>query len=69
MNNFTCILLGIKEGYAGVALYSKIKPLSVEIGLGHKEFDSEGRVITAEYNSFYLVTAYVPNSGEKKKYF
>lgn len=55
--------LGVKEGYAGVALYSKLKPLSVKIGIGHKEHDTEGRVITAEYEDFYLVTAYVPNAG------
>ncbi|EEB10253.1 Recombination repair protein, putative [Pediculus humanus corporis] len=54
---------GVKEGYAGVALYSKLKPLSVKIGIGHKEHDTEGRVITAEYEDFYLVTAYVPNAG------
>ncbi|XP_068086323.1 DNA repair nuclease APEX1 isoform X2 [Anabrus simplex] len=56
-------LSGEKEGYAGVALYSKEKPLNVKYGIGNKEFDSEGRLITAEYESFYLVNAYVPNAG------
>lgn len=46
-----------------MALYSKLKPLSVAYGLGVKEHDSEGRVITAEYEKFYLVTVYVPNAG------
>lgn len=54
---------GEKQGYAGVALYSKQKPLSVKFGLGIKEHDSEGRIITAEYEKFYLVTTYVPNAG------
>ncbi|KAK6621967.1 hypothetical protein RUM44_001774 [Polyplax serrata] len=52
-----------KEGYAGVALYSKVQPLSVKKGIGNQELDSEGRVITAEYEKFFLVTAYVPNAG------
>lgn len=44
---------------------SKTKPISVEMGLGVKKFDDEGRVITAEYEKFYLVTTYVPNAGRK----
>lgn len=54
---------GDKSGYAGVALYSKVKPIDVKFGLGDKEQDSEGRIITAEYEKFYLVTTYVPNAG------
>lgn len=46
---------GLKPGYAGVGLYSKVKPIKVTYGLGTSEFDSEGRLITAEYEKFYLV--------------
>lgn len=53
-----------KEGYAGVGLFSRIDPLSVKYGIGNKEFDEEGRCITAEYEEFYLVNVYVPNAGE-----
>ncbi|CAH8644231.1 unnamed protein product [Heterobilharzia americana] len=53
-----------KAGYAGTALFSKIPPLKVTYGIGKKIHDEEGRVITAEYEKFYLVTAYVPNSGQ-----
>ncbi|XP_063239577.1 exodeoxyribonuclease isoform X2 [Bacillus rossius redtenbacheri] len=52
-----------KEGYSGTSVFSKAKPLSVAYGLGAKEHDSEGRLITAEYDQFYLVNVYVPNSG------
>ncbi len=52
-----------KKGYAGTALFSKIKPKNVTYGVGIKEHDQEGRVITAEFNTFFLVNAYVPNSG------
>ncbi|KAF6204889.1 hypothetical protein GE061_019053 [Apolygus lucorum] len=58
---------GVKDGYAGVALYSKEKPLSVSYGLNNEVHDEEGRVITAEYEKFYLVTTYVPNSGQGLK--
>ncbi|XP_065226891.1 exodeoxyribonuclease [Planococcus citri] len=58
---------GIKEGYAGVALYSKEKPLNVKYGLGKQEYDSEGRLITAEYEKFYVVAIYVPNAGQGLK--
>lgn len=52
-------------GYAGVAIYSKIMPINVEYGIGNKEFDDSGRIITAEYEKFFLVNVYVPNSGRK----
>ncbi|XP_052239360.1 exodeoxyribonuclease-like isoform X2 [Dreissena polymorpha] len=52
-----------KAGYAGTAIYSKTKPLNVTYGLGIDKHDDEGRVITAEFDQFYLVTAYVPNAG------
>jgi len=54
-----------KKGYSGVALWSKEKPLSVKYGMGIEEHDKEGRLITAEYEKFYLLTSYVPNSGKK----
>ncbi|RZC36417.1 DNA-(apurinic or apyrimidinic site) lyase-like, partial [Asbolus verrucosus] len=54
-----------KEGYAGVGVLSKIKPLNVVYGIKSKEHDDEGRCITAEYENFYLVNVYVPNAGRK----
>ena len=52
-----------KKGYSGVAIYSKIEPLSVIYGIGIKEFDQEGRIIGAEYEDFWLLNAYFPNGG------
>jgi exonuclease III len=49
--------LGEKDGYAGIGLFSKKEPIKVTYGVGNKEFDAEGRVITAEYENFYLVAA------------
>lgn len=51
-----------KKGYSGTALFSKKEPLKVTYGMGVEEHDHEGRVITAEYKDFYVVTVYVPNS-------
>lgn len=51
-----------KKGYSGTAIFSKTEPLHVTYGLGQEEHDKEGRVITAEYENFYLVTVYTPNS-------
>lgn len=51
-----------KKGYSGTAVFSKVKPLTVTYGLGIEEHDKEGRVITAEYQEFYLVNVYTPNS-------
>ncbi len=51
-----------KKGYSGTAILSKEEPISVITGLGIEEHDNEGRLITAEFNDFYLLTAYVPNS-------
>jgi exonuclease III len=56
-----------QKGYSGTALLSKQKPLSVAYGLGVAEHDNEGRVITAEFDHFYVVATYVPNSGEGLK--
>lgn len=52
----------IKKGYSGTAILTKKEPLNITYGLGIEEHDQEGRVITAEYESFYLVNAYVPNA-------
>ena len=51
-----------KKGYSGVAVFTKDKPLFVSYGIGNPEHDDEGRVITAEYEDFYLITCYTPNS-------
>ncbi|XP_076281721.1 uncharacterized protein LOC143209655 isoform X3 [Lasioglossum baleicum] len=56
---------GKKPGYCGLALYSKEKPIEVKYGLDDKEFDSEGRLITAEYPDFFFINVYVPNAGQK----
>ena len=52
-----------KKGYSGTAMFFKNPPLSVSKGIGVKEHDNEGRVITAEFPKFYVVATYVPNSG------
>ncbi|MBR9680696.1 MAG: exodeoxyribonuclease III [Candidatus Altiarchaeota archaeon] len=51
-----------KKGYAGTAIFTKIKPRSYTHGLGEAQFDKEGRVTTLEFDEFYLVNAYFPNS-------
>jgi len=56
-----------KKGYSGTAILSKEKPLSVTVDIGLEEHDTEGRVITAEYKDFYLITVYTPNSGSELK--
>ena len=53
-----------KKGYSGTAIFTRRHPLSVTYGLGIDLHDHEGRIITAEYEDFYLVTAYVPNSQD-----
>lgn len=50
-----------KKGYSGILVYSKIEPLNVTFGMGIEEHDHEGRMITLEYDDFYLVSVYVPN--------
>ena len=51
-----------RKGYSGTAVWTKIKPISVSKGIGIEEHDKEGRVLTLEYNEFYLVNVYSPNS-------
>lgn len=53
-----------RKGYSGTAIFTKVKPLAVHYGLGQAEHDTEGRVITLEFNDFYLVTVYTPNSKD-----
>ena len=51
-----------KKGYSGTAIFSKQEPLSVSYGIGIEEHDKEGRVITLEFDKFYMITVYTPNS-------
>lgn len=51
-----------RKGYSGTAVFTKQEPLSVSYGIGIEEHDKEGRVITCEFETFYLVTVYTPNS-------
>lgn len=56
-----------KKGYSGVAMFTKQKPLSVKYGMGIAEHDTEGRLITAEFEDYYLITCYTPNSQNELK--
>lgn len=56
-----------RKGYSGTAILSKTEPLAVTFDMNLEEHDQEGRVITAEYEKFFLVTVYVPNSGDGLK--
>ena len=51
-----------KKGYSGTMIYSKVEPISIKYGIDDEEYDSEGRTITLEFENFYLVNCYVPNS-------
>lgn len=55
----------VKKGYSGTAIFAKEEPLHVFYGIGIEEHDQEGRVITLEYEKFYLVTVYTPNSKDQ----
>ena len=52
----------VKKGYSGTAIFTKTEPIQVSYGMGIEEHDQEGRIITAEFNTHYLVTCYTPNS-------
>ncbi|MCF8330791.1 MAG: exodeoxyribonuclease III [Crocinitomicaceae bacterium] len=54
-----------KKGYSGTAILSKKAPISVEYGMGTDEHDHEGRIVKAEFDDFFLVCVYVPNSGSE----
>lgn len=56
-----------KKGYSGTAIFTRQKPVSVVNGIGIPEHDTEGRVITAEFEKFYFVTVYTPNSQNELK--
>ena len=56
-----------KKGYSGTAIFTKQKPISVQYGIGIEEHDHEGRVITLEFDDFYMVTVYTPNSQDELK--
>ena len=51
-----------KKGYSGTSIFTKVEPMNVSYGIGIEEHDNEGRVITLEFENFYLVTVYTPNS-------
>ena len=53
-----------RKGYSGTAVFTRVKPLNVTYGMGIEAHDTEGRVITVEYDPFYLVTVYTPNSKD-----
>lgn len=57
----------VKKGYSGTAIISKVEPISVTKNIGIDEHDTEGRVLCAEYEEFYFVDVYVPNSGSELK--
>lgn len=54
-----------KKGYSGTAILTKVTPLSVSYGIGHTDHDDEGRVTCAEFEAFFLICVYVPNSGSE----
>ena len=56
-----------KKGYSGTAIFTRKEPLTVSYGLGVEELDQEGRLITLEYDNFYVITAYVPNAQPELK--
>lgn len=56
-----------KKGYSGTAIFTKQEPISVQYGIGIEEYDHEGRVITLEFEDFYMVTVYTPNSQDELK--
>lgn len=54
-----------KKGYSGTAIFTKLKPINVTYGLGIEEHDKEGRIITLEFDDFYLINCYTPNSKKE----
>lgn len=54
-----------KKGYSGTLIYTKKEPISIKYGMGIEKHDMEGRMITLEYDSFYLITVYVPNAKKE----
>jgi exodeoxyribonuclease-3 len=54
-----------KKGYSGTAIFTRVKPIAASYGIGIEEHDKEGRVITLEFDDFYIVTVYTPNSQDQ----
>lgn len=54
-----------KRGYSGVAIYTKVKPIKITLGIDDQDFDTEGRYISAEFQNFILINIYLPHSGRK----
>jgi len=68
MNGYDLYLnSAVQKGYSGTAVLSRLKPMNHSINIGKEEHDQEGRVITLEFDAFYLVNVYVPNSGQELK--
>lgn len=67
--NYSYINSSSKKGYAGVAIFSKIKPKKEIFGIGNKIYDIEGRIITLEFENFFLINVYTPNSQRMLKRF
>lgn len=59
----------IRKGYSGVAVYTKQEPIKVQCGLGNKNIDTEGRVLTLYFEDFVFVTCYFPNGGRDEEHF
>ncbi len=59
---------GVKKGYSGTALWTREKPVSVKYGFGKKQFDNDGRIITADYGKYVLYNIYFPNGGRGPKW-
>ena len=57
----------IRKGYSGTAIWSNIEPMNVYYGINKEEYDNEGRVIICEFNDYYLINVYTPNSGQDLK--
>ncbi|MBR5578002.1 MAG: exodeoxyribonuclease III [Lachnospiraceae bacterium] len=57
----------VKKGYSGTAIFAKKEPVSVMLGIGMEEHDQEGRVVTLEYDNYYVLTVYTPNSQDGLK--
>lgn len=57
----------INNSFSNIVEFWQIKPLSVRYGLGISDHDSEGRLVTAEFDTFYLICGYIPNSGDGLK--
>ncbi len=57
----------VRPGYSGTAVFTRLKPVTIQYGMGIEEHDQEGRVISLEFPEFHLVTVYTPNSGQELK--